>query len=148
MTNYSSTSEGTSKLNFNILKESPADEVNEWWFKNMGYTEPPYKPGTIVKEIELTETTTFVRLFDGVNSNQAGGWLMKAEDIAGLTPAQIQAKFALPHLPNQVTDVVLEAGSKIRTGVVNPLFGHAGGGTQFDLMGQYIGEFINARPVQ
>lgn len=113
----------------------------------MNYTEPPYKPGTLVQEIELTENTTFVRVFDGVNSGQAGGWIMKAEDIAGLTPAQIQAKFALPNLPNQVTDVVLEAGTKIRTGVVNPLFGHQGGGIQFDLMGQRVGEFINARPL-
>ncbi len=139
--------EGTSNLNFKVLKESPADEVNDWWLKEMNYTEPPYKPGTLVQEIELTENTTFVRVFDGVNSGQAGGWIMKAEDIAGLTPAQIQAKFALPNLPNQVTDVVLEAGTKIRTGVVNPLFGHQGGGIQFDLMGQRVGEFINARPL-
>ncbi len=39
----------------------------------MNYTEPPHKPGTIVKEIELTEKTTFVRVFDNVNSQQAGG---------------------------------------------------------------------------
>lgn len=114
----------------------------------MNYTEPPYKSGTIVKEIELTKRTTFVRVFDGVNSGQMGGWVMKAEDIAGLTPTQIQTKFALPHLPNQVTDVVLEAGTKIRIGVVNPLFGHRGGGIQYDLIGQRIGKFINARPLK
>lgn len=113
----------------------------------MNYTEPPYKPGTIVKEIELTDKSIFVRVFDGVNSGQAGGWIMKAEDIVGLSPKQIQAKFALPHTPTQVTDVVLEASTKLRTGIVNPLFGQPGGGIQFDLMGQRAGQFINARPL-
>jgi hypothetical protein len=134
-------------INFKVLKETPADEVNNWWLKVMNYTEPPYKPGTIVKEIELTDKSTFVRVFDGVNSGQTGGWIMKAEDILGLSPKQIQAKFALPHTPTQVTDVVLEAGTKLRTGIVDPLFGQPGGGIQFDLMGQRVGQFINARPL-
>ena len=29
----------------------------------------------------------------------------------------------------------------LRVGEVNPLFGKQGGGTQFDLMGQYVGDF-------
>ena len=40
--------------------------------------------------IELTERTRFLPVYDGVKSQQAGGWLMKAEDIAGLTPEQVQ----------------------------------------------------------
>ncbi len=65
---------------------------------------------------------------------------MKADDVAGLSPSQIQAKFALPHTPTHVTDVIIDAGTKLRTGVVNPLFGHKGGGIQFDLIGQRIGQ--------
>ncbi len=72
---------------------------------------------------------------------------MKVEDIVGLTPQQIQNKFALPSTPKYVTDVVFEAGTKMRTGPANGLFGYDGGGTQFDLMGQYVGEFINPRPL-
>ncbi len=82
---------------------------------------------------------------NGVNAKQAGGWVMKAEDIAGLTPQQIQNKFALPPTPQYVTDVVFESGTTLRTGTANGLFGFDGGGTQFDLMGQYIGEFVNPR---
>ncbi|MGP1568258.1 MAG: hypothetical protein ACTTHM_06035 [Peptoanaerobacter stomatis] len=71
---------------------------------------------------------------------------MKAEDIEGLTPVQIQDKFALPSIPKYVTDVNLEAGTHLRTGVVNPLEGWGnGGGIQFDLMGQRTGEFANER---
>lgn len=73
---------------------------------------------------------------------------MKAEDIEGLTPEQIQNKFALKTTPKYVVDVVLEEGVTLRTGEANSLFGFEGGGTQFDMMGQYIGEFTNPRPLQ
>lgn len=114
----------------------------------MNYDNPPYKPGTIVNEIELSEKTTFVRVYDGETSGMYGGWVMKAEDIEGLTPAQIQDKFALPSTPKYVADVNLDAGTHLRTGVVNPLEGWGnGGGIQFDLMGQRTGEFVNPRPL-
>lgn len=88
--------------------------------------------------------TKFIRVYDGTNSKLQGGWLMKAEDIKGLTPAQIKDKFALPNLPEYVGEVTLPKGSNIRMGEVNPLFGSNGGGIQFDLKGQYIGEFKEA----
>ncbi|MFC6335084.1 hypothetical protein ACFP56_20830 [Paenibacillus septentrionalis] len=59
----------------------------------------------------------------------------------GLTPLQIQDKFALPTTPKYIAEVKLNAGDTIRMGEANPIFGASGGGTQFDLMGQYIGEF-------
>jgi hypothetical protein len=139
-----SINEGTGNLKFIKKLSQSADEVNDS-LKTLGYTEAPYKPGTIVDTIELTEKTQFVRVYDGVNSQQAGGWVMKAEDIAGLTPQQIQNKFALPSTPKYVTDVVFESGTTLRTGTANGLFGFDGGGIQFDLMGQYIGDFVNPR---
>lgn len=70
---------------------------------------------------------------------------MEAEDVAGLTPQQIQSKFALPSTPVYVTDVILDSGTQLRTGVANGLFGLEGGGIQFDLMGQRTGQFVNER---
>lgn len=122
-----------------------ADNVNKTFPKEY---EPPYKPGTQTKVIELTQNTKpgeFVRVYDNVNSGQAGGWIMKGEDIAGLTPQEIQNKFALPAIPTHVTDVGLKAGTQLRTGIANGLFGYEGGGLQFDMMGQRVGEFSNGR---
>jgi hypothetical protein len=134
--------------NFKTIKEISAEETNNWWKEVMNYDNPPYKPGTIVNEIELSEKTTFVRVYDGETSGMYGGWVMKAEDIEGLTPAQIQDKFALPSTTKYVADVNLDAGTHLRTGVVNPLEGWGnGGGIQFDLMGQRTGEFVNPRPL-
>ena len=112
----------------------------------MGY-EPPYKPRTSVMEIQLTENATYVRVYDKVNSRMQGGWVMKAEDVAGLTPQEIQNKFALPNTPKYICDVNLEAGTRLRTGEVNPLFGFDGGGQQYDLIinGKNVGTFTNER---
>ena len=140
-------SKGVSKAdNFTTIRKVTAEETNSWWKNVMGYDNPPYKPGTMVEEIKLTKDTTFVRVYDGEVSGMYGGWVMKAEDIAGLTPKQIQDKFALPSLPKYMADVKLKEGTTIRTGIVNPLEGWGnGGGIQYDLMGQRVGEFLNPR---
>jgi len=91
----------------NTVGVSSAEETNLWWSQR-GYTNPPYKPGTSVTELQLTEQTTFVRVYDGEVSGMRGSWLMKAEDIKGLTPAQIKDKFALPAEPKYVVDVTLD----------------------------------------
>lgn len=138
---------GVSKVdNFTTIRKVTAEETNSWWKNVMGYDNPPYKPGTMVEEIKLTKDTTFVRVYDGEVSGMYGGWVMKAEDIAGLTPKQIQDKFALPSLPKYMADVKLTEGTTIRKGIVNPLEGWGnGGGIQYDLMGQRVGEFLNPR---
>ena len=102
---------------------------------------------TSVTEIQLTENATYVRVYDKVNSRMQGGWVMKAEDIVGLTPQEIQNKFALPNTPKYICDVNLEAVTRLRTGEVNPLFGFDGGGQQYDLIinGKNVGTFTNER---
>ena len=81
-----------------------AEYVNAWW-EVRGY-KSPYKEKTVVQDITLTEDTKFVRVYDGVNSNLEGGWVMKAEDIKGLTPKEIQAKFALEYEPKFIVCIV------------------------------------------
>ncbi|WP_075679793.1 T7SS effector LXG polymorphic toxin [Roseburia sp. 831b] len=140
---------GTETIKFNEVKTFTAEETNQWFIDNVKPDyKPPYKPGTLVKEIELTENTTFVRVYDNMpdGSGMYGSWVMKADDIKGLTPLEIQNKFALPNTPKYVCDVELEAGTHIRVGEVNPLDGWGnGGGTQYDLIGQRIGDFKNER---
>lgn len=138
--------ESGSKSTYKILNTSSAEDVNKIFKDTMGY-EPPYKLGTSVTEIQLTENATYVRVYDKVNSRMQGGWVMKAEDIVGLTPQEIQNKFALPNTPKYICDVNLEVGTRLRTGEVNPLFGFDGGGQQYDLIinGKNVGTFTNER---
>jgi len=140
---------GTETIKFIKVKTFTAEETNQWFIDNVKSDyKPPYKPGTLVKEIELIENTTFVRVYDKMpeGSGMYGSWVMKADDIKGLTPLEIQNKFALPSIPKYVCNVELEAGTHIRVGEVNPLDGWGnGGGTQYDLIGQRIGDFKNER---
>ena len=126
--------------------EKTADEVNQT-FKliNPNYN-PPYAANSIVHEIKLTENTLFVRAYDATESPMKGGWVMKAEDIAGLTAEQIKDKFALEHLPKYICDVEIPAGTTIRMGYSWEIEGWGnGGGLQFDFMQQHIGDFYNQR---
>ena len=137
---YLDTQLGNLKDKVKLNQYQSAESVNDWWANN-GYDRPPYTPKTVVQDIILDCDTIFVRVYDGNISGLRGGWVMCAEDIKGLTPEQIQQKFALPSTPKYIGEVKLKAGSNIRMGEVNPNYGFNGGGIQFDLKGQYIGEF-------
>ncbi len=99
-------------------------------------------------EIELLVNKKFVRVYDGEISGKKGGWLMEKSEIKGLTPKQIQEKFALPNEPKYICDVEVEAGTHLRRGVANEVEDWGkGGGTQYDTMGEKVGSFSNERPL-
>ena len=64
----------------------------------------------------------------------ARSWMMKREAIEGLTPQQIQSKYALPEVPTHMSDVYVPAGTRIRTGIVNPVFDGVGNAIQYQLL--------------
>jgi hypothetical protein len=106
-----------------------ASEVNSTFPEGWS---PPYKPGTRVTEFTNTMDDTYVRVHG--ENNMARSWMMKPEAIKGLTPAQIKSKFALPELPTFMSEISVPAGTRIRTGVVNPVFGGIGNATQYELL--------------
>ena len=137
---------GNLKGKVKINQYQSAESVNDWW-EARGY-KSPYKEKTVVQNITLTEDVKFVRVYDGVNSNLEGGWVMRTEDIKGLTPKEIQAKFALEYEPRFIGEVELKAGDTIRLGEVGPNFGFDGGGIQIDLQQQWIGEFTELGKIE
>ena len=122
---------------YRVIGEMPTEEANMFWAAR-GYKDAPYKDGETAEIIELTEPTKFVRTYDGVNSSKLGSWIMKYDDVKGLTPEEIADKFALPQVPKYIADVEVPAGTALRTGECNPLYGWKGGGQQYDLMGVFI----------
>lgn len=133
---------------YELVDTVPAEEANLWWAEQ-GYEEPPYMPGTMTEIIRLTEDTVFARVFDGEVSGKFGGWIMDYEALDGLTPEEIRDLFALPAVPRYRVDVILPAGCFVRRGICNSLeeWGK-GGGIQYDMMGERIGEFVNDRPLE
>lgn len=131
---------------YKVIGEQTTEESNEFW-KSVGYTDSPYKPNQKAQIIELTDDTKFVRTYDGKNSTMYGSWVMKYDDVKGLTPKEIADKFALPQVPKYMCDCTLPAGTQLRTGECNPLYGWNGGGQQFDMMGARVGKFDNEREI-
>jgi len=102
---------------------------------NAGFGKPPYDPSKSIVDFRADGTTQYVRVYNtGANSSQSGHWLMKADDIQGLSPQQIKDKFDLPELPTRITDFKPPKNTRIRIGTVNSgNFGGNVGGIYFEL---------------
>ena len=126
-----------------------AENANNWFTEHVGSSyRPPYRPGSLVREILITEDTTFIRVYDNLpgGSGQRGSWIMRGEDIEGLSPLEIKTLFSLPNEPVFICEVTIPAGTHLRMGIANEIDGWGvGGGIQYDLMGQRIGSFENER---
>jgi hypothetical protein len=107
-------------LNKQLLKveSKSADEANALLKANYGL-DPPYRPGTRVYTYENVAEEHFSRVYvDGVNRKE-GAWLLKTEDVAGLTADQIRTKYALPSTPTRVAEVIVPPRQIIERGAVN-----------------------------
>lgn len=113
-----------------VVKKTPADEMNGAYLKIYPEHEPPYTPHTQVYQVRLAQRTRFVRVYGG-SSTQPGQWVINADDIAGLTAAQIKDKFALPQIPTHICDATVPADTILEISSANGILGGAGGGVQY-----------------
>ncbi len=108
-------------------------------YKNSYFSEAPqtyYAPFPAnqgIPEIMPSQPLYFVRMYaPGANINQVGGWVMRADQVRGLTPQQIRDRFALPAVPTMITEVVVPPNvAALWTGyagpILNPYWGQGGG---------------------
>ena len=119
-------------MSFNNKKVISAEERN-LSLKGQGYTNP-YEAGTPVVKFSQSSTTQYVRVYTSGATQPAGKWIMKYSDIQGLTPAQIQSKFALPNTPTHYCFVNVPSGTQMYAGIVGENYGYtAGQAVQFEL---------------
>ena len=137
---------GESTLKYKTVKTMDAKQANQWFTDNVDENyHPPYTPGTKVDEIELSSKGKFVRVYDGEKSHMAGQWLMREEDVKGLSAQEIKDKYALENLPKYMCDAEVDEGTHLRMGEANAIEGWGKGkGLQFDLMGNRA-KFSNER---
>ena len=103
---------------------------------SVGYTNPPYKTGTPVGKFTLSNSEQYVRVYNPNYNNMSGRWIMRLEDIQGLTAQQIKDKFALENLPTYICDVNISTGTQLHTGIAEGITGWGnGGGLQYDIIG-------------
>lgn len=94
------------------------------------YASPGRILGTAGKELNLVQLRTSDQLAQGTFSN----YFARAEDVAGLSPQDLQRRFALPTAPEVVVPVSVQRGTPISLGVVAPASTHPGGGLQFEVL--------------
>lgn len=115
---------------------------------------PPYDPSAQVRQFTTTSKIEgeFVRVYaEGVNNPQ-GSFLVRANEIRGMSPVQIQQHLALPTVPTHIVDVTIPPGTRMQTGKVapQPNFGALKkGGTQYELLDRIpSSNFKNMRPLK
>ena len=111
---------------------------------------PPYDSSSQVRTFTTTNEIGFVRV--SIAENPQGAFLVRADEIAGMTPKQIQQHLALPKVPTQISDVVVPTGTEMQVGRVaaQPSFGVTNkGGTQYQLLNPIpSSSFGTPRPIK
>ena len=110
-----------------------ADAANQAIIRINPTYQPSHMPGTSITEFTSPVPTQFVRVSGG-NSDPTANWIMRAEDIAGLTPTQIASRFSLQTVPTQVGPVTIPAGQPLQASVASGILrgdNPGGGGVQF-----------------
>ncbi len=106
----------------------------------------PFPANQGVPEIMPSQPLYFVRMYaPAANITQVGGWVMRADQVRGLTPQQIQNLFALPTVPTMITYVVVPANvAALWTGYAGPISGWGqGGGQQSYIMSKLTTYYYN-----
>ena len=104
---------------------------------NKPFSQPAYAKGTTVTQYRTTMKQKFVRVFNSKNGNSAQGkWMMKESEIQGLSPEQIQERFALPgqNAPSEMVEVEVPAGTLMQVGYAGTNAWGTGGGVQFEVL--------------
>ncbi|HXC05443.1 MAG TPA: RHS repeat-associated core domain-containing protein, partial [Bacteroidia bacterium] len=120
-----------------------AEEANA----TSGYRLSPYKPGTMVTRYRSSVTGKYVRVFNSKDSrsNAIGRWIVKREEIEGLSAAQIKDKLALENIPDKMVEVEVPANTNMEASVAGPNEWGSGGGVQYKILegniqGSWFGE--------
>jgi outer membrane autotransporter protein len=106
-----------------------------------------FPPNQGIPEIMPSQPLYFVRFYTGTDPR--GPWVMRAAEVRGLTPQQIQNNFALPAVPTNITIVVVPANTvPLWTGIAGPIaqYGATGGAQQSFIMSQLQQYFYNIDP--
>ena len=80
-----------------------------------------------------TDIDSFVRVHGELN--QPRSWMMRPQDVEGLSAKQIAEKFNLPEVPTRISRVDIPPGTPLRAGQAGRnIWGNSEGAIQFQIM--------------
>ena len=131
-------------------RATSANLLNDEYLRNNAGHESPYLPGSLAYGYDVAASgEQFVRVYLDP-TKQAGEFMVRQSEIAGLNPVQIKDKLALNYVPTTITTVNVPAGTPMRAAVANGILGNKGGAVQFEItlpQGQQLPRswFVNPR---
>lgn len=129
-----------------------AEQANLDWAKK-GYINPPVAGNTKVYNVEAGDYH-YVRTYNNDWDNYNGKWIMKTEDIEGLSAEEIAEKYAMPTPPNMICDVEMPNNTPLEISVVgeqpNWNASAGGGNTQYGIKDVETSEswYVNKKPLK
>lgn len=101
------------------VSERTAEAANAAFRGGNPIYEPPYTPGTVVREFTTTQSTILVRV-TGDPTSTTGRFFVQASEIAGKTPEEIRIYLGLEATPTYIQRVTIPVGTVLREGKVGP----------------------------
>ena len=102
-----------------VTGQASAESANAAFSGGNSIYDPPYTPGTVVREFTTTQPTTLVRVTVDPAST-TGRFFVQAREIAGKTPEEIRIYLGLELTPAYIQRVTIPIGTVLREGKVGP----------------------------
>lgn len=93
------------------------------------YPVPPFMTNSPVIVRTTNTNEEFVRFISDDNRIN-GNWIVRKEEIIGMSPEKVADYLSMPTIPKKIVDVKLPKGVDVVEGVSAPAFGKHGGGWQ------------------
>ncbi len=103
---------------YKILKTEDAIIANADWY-DMGFDKPPVAENTIAYTVEAGNHSYSRVYLEGYN-NPMSTFVVKTNEIAGLSAEEIAEKLALPKVPNKVVKVELPPSTPLEVSIAGP----------------------------
>lgn len=139
---------GSTRLIKNLRRIPLAEANSGHSYPNPSGYGPPYRAGADPRQFTTAAPVEFVRVHGPFN--QEGEWVVRAEEIAGMSAKQIREHLALKHAPTHISKVVVPAGKEMRFGyaAAQPEFAVSGGGVQYQILDRSGVLYSNMRPIK
>jgi len=116
---------------YKIIKTEDATIANADWY-DLGFDKPPVAENTMAYTVEAGDYSYSRVYLEGYN-NPMSSFIVRTDEIAGLSAKEITQKLALSKVPNKVVTVDLPPTTPLEVSIVGPQpsWGTIGGDVQF-----------------
>ncbi|SMC29499.1 hypothetical protein SAMN02745134_03921 [Clostridium acidisoli DSM 12555] len=116
---------------YKVINTETAEQANKDW-ADIGFDLPPVAENTTVYNVNAGNFSYSRVYLDGYNYPKSR-FILRTEDINGLSSEEIAQKYALPKVPNKIVTVELPSDTPLEVSIVGPqeTWGTLGGDVQY-----------------